>query len=130
MKVVIDTNVIVSAMINQNGVPAKVITMVLSGMLTPLFDNRTMFEYFDVLSRKEFCFDAETVKHFVDYVKNAGEYVTADFLEMKFIDDTDKKFYELYTSGGAQYLITGNKKHFPAEKGIVTPREFLIPEQL
>jgi len=34
-------------------------------------------------------------------------------------------FYELYKSGNVDYLITGNKKHFPNEKGIVTAKEFI-----
>ena len=128
MKVVIDTNVIVSALINRAGIPAKVLTLAFGGKLIPLFDNRTLAEYVNVLSRKEFCFDDVIVNHFIEYVKNAGEYVTAEFSGIKFTDDTDKKFYELYISGGAQYLITGNKKHFPSEKGIVTPSEFLKRE--
>ena len=39
-------------------------------------------------------------------------------------DETDKKFYEVFKFGKAKYLITGNIKHFPKEKGLVTPKEF------
>jgi predicted nucleic acid-binding protein len=44
---------------------------------------------------------------------------------MKFTDETDKKFYEVYKSGRAQYLITGNIKHFPKEDNIIIPKDFL-----
>ena len=41
----------------------------------------------------------------------------------------DKAFFEVYKSGYVDYLITGNKKHFPNEKGIITAREFLCIEK-
>ncbi|MDR0585773.1 MAG: hypothetical protein LBG26_00885 [Treponema sp.] len=44
---------------------------------------------------------------------------------IKFADEDDKIFYELYKSGEAIFLITGNIKHFPKEKNIITPREFI-----
>jgi predicted nucleic acid-binding protein len=43
----------------------------------------------------------------------------------EFVDETDKKFYEVHKSGKSHYLITGNKKHFPKEDAIITPREFI-----
>jgi len=128
MKVVIDTNIIVSALMNKNSVPGRVLLLVFGGKLTPLFDNRTMSEYISVLSRREFSFDEEIINHFINFIKDMGEYVIAEFSGKKFTDEADKKFYEIYKSGEARYLITGNKKHFPAETGIVTPREFLEKE--
>jgi putative PIN family toxin of toxin-antitoxin system len=54
MKVVIDTNVIVSALMNANGTPAKILALVLNGKVKIVYDNRIIFEYIDVLSRKDF----------------------------------------------------------------------------
>jgi len=44
---------------------------------------------------------------------------------MHFTDEADKKFYETFKTAEADYLITGNTKHFPDEDGIVSPREFV-----
>jgi putative PIN family toxin of toxin-antitoxin system len=125
MKIVLDTNVIVSALLNTNGTPAKILASVLNGKIKPLYDNRIMFEYFDVLSRKEFGFSADIISNLIDYFRNDGEFVNSEIINMKFLDETDKKFYEVYKSGEAHYLITGNKKHFPKDDRIVLPKEFI-----
>jgi len=97
----------------------------LNGKVTILFDNRIIFEYTEVLSRKEFGFNAETVNDLIDFFKHEGEFINAEHEKLKFHDETDKKFYEVFKSAKAHCLITGNTKHFPKEKGIVTPRVFL-----
>lgn len=125
MKIVVDTNVIVSALMNPNGIPAGILALILNGKLKILYDNRIMFEYIDVLSRREFCFESETINNLVNIFKNDGEYINAEYTQIKFTDESDKKFYEVFKSGEAQFLITGNKKHFPKEKAIVTPGEFV-----
>ena len=130
MRVVIDTNVIVSALINANGIPARILSSILNGNVNILYDNRIIFEYTDVLSRKEFGFNAEIISDIMDYIKHEGEYINADQLKEKFVDETDKKFYEVYKSGKAQYLITGNIKHFPKEHKIITPKKFICDMEI
>ena len=125
MKVVVDTNVIVSALMNTNGIPAKILSLVFNGNVKILYDNRIIFEYNDVLSRKEFGFPKEIVNDIIDFIKHDGEFVNAVYLKRKFADETDKKFYEVYKTGEAKYLITGNIKHFPKEDGIITPKDFM-----
>ena len=125
MKVVIDTNVLVSGLINANGIPAKIITLLLNGKVKILYDNRILFEYNDVLSRREFGFDSGIIDDLLAYIKNDGEFVNAEFIKMDFSDETDKKFFEVCKSGEAQYLITGNIKHFPKDKSIIIPGKFL-----
>jgi putative PIN family toxin of toxin-antitoxin system len=125
MKAVIDTNVIVSALINTNGTQAKILALALNGKIKVLYDNRIIFEYIDLLSRKDFGFDMETINALIDYFKAEGEFVNSEHSNVKFIDETDKKFYEVYLSGGAQYLITGNIKHFPKDANIIIPKDFL-----
>ena len=125
MKVVVDTNVIVSALINTNGTPAKILSLILNGKIKLLYDNRIIFEYTDVLSRKEFGFSKEIINDMIDYFKHDGEFINAEFIKRKFSDETDKKFYEVYKSGEAKYLITGNTKHFPQEDAIIIPKDFM-----
>ena len=125
MKVVVDTNVIVSALISTSGTPAKILSLILNGTIKILYDNRIIFEYYDVLSRDEFGFSKEIVNDLISYIKHDGEFVNSEFIKRKFFDETDKKFYEVYKTGGAEYLITGNIKHFPKEDSIVTPKDFV-----
>ena len=125
VKVVVDTNVIVSALMNTNGIPAKILSLILGGKIKILFDNRIIFEYKDVLSRKEFGFPGEITDDLIDFFRRDGEFVNADYEKIKFPDESDKKFYEVYKFGEAQYLITGNIKHFPNEEGIVLPKNFI-----
>ena len=124
MKVVVDTNVIVSALMNTNGTPAKILALILNGRIKLLYDNRIIFEYAEVLSRKEFGFNPEIINDTINYFKHDGEFINADHLNAKFLDEADKKFYEVYKSGEADYLITGNLKHFPKSHTIIAPKDF------
>ena len=125
VKVVVDTNVIVSALININGTPAKILSLIINGSIRVLYDNRIIYEYIEVLSRKEFGFPREAVNDMIDAIKRDGEFINAEYLGIKFSDEADKKFYEVYKFGDAQYLITGKIKHFPAEETIIIPEDFL-----
>jgi len=122
MMVVLDTNVIVSALINTNGTPAKILAYVLNGSIKLLYDNRILFEYINVLSRKEFGFPNETINDMIDFFRRDGDFTIAGHLKINFSDEADKKFYEVYKFGKARYLITGNIKHFPKEDTIITPK--------
>lgn len=125
MNVVVDTNVFVSALINPDGVPAKVLNLMLNGKITILYDNRILAEYSHVLRRKKFLFKDEWIEPFLDYIKNEDRYVAAEPITDKFTDEDDKKFYEVALTGNAECIITGNKAHFPQTKFIVNPKEFL-----
>jgi len=125
MRVVIDTNVLVSALINANGSPAAILSLVLNGNIKVLCDNRILFEYANVLTRKIFGFDSDTVRDLIDYFRHDGEYINAVPINAAFNDEADKKFYEVCKSGSALYLITGNAKHYPKDQTVISPREFL-----
>lgn len=125
MIAVIDTNVLVSGLINPNGIPAKIVNMMLNLDIITLYDIRILDEYSDVLKRDEFFFPDDIIIQLLDFIKNEGISVTPNPSSVKFKDEDDKKFYEAAISGNADYLITGNKTHFPKEKFIVTPAEFI-----
>jgi predicted nucleic acid-binding protein len=65
------------------------------------------------------------VDEFLDFIKENGEYIAAEPQRVKFEDEDDKAFYDVYKSSDANYIVTGNKKHFPKEKNIITPREYI-----
>jgi uncharacterized protein len=125
MNVVIDTNVIISGLLNPAGVPAKIINLILNEELTLLYDNRILSEYKNVLNRKKFKFEREIIDALLDYIKNEGLFIVANPISKHFTDESDKMFLEVALSGNAEYLITGNSAHFPKDKFILTPREFI-----
>lgn len=125
MKIVLDTKVLVSALINPKGMPAKILNMILNGKLISLYDNRIMGEYRVVLSRKKFNFPIEIIEPLLDFIKYEGEFIASDPLKTKVTNEDDKMFLEVAISGNAEYLITGNTKHFPTEKYMVNPKLFI-----
>jgi len=125
MRIVLDTNVIVSALLIPSSLPAKILDSVLKKELTIVYDNRILSEYIYVLFKKNLKINKQAAQYILGFIKKEGEFVIPVPEKIKFTDESDKKFYEVYKSGNALYLITGNKKHFPTEAEIVTPREFI-----
>lgn len=124
MQVVIDTNVLVSALWSRDGAPARVVSMVLRGELIPCYDYRILCEYREVLQRPKFKFSKSEVNSLLDWWESAGRSVLAEPLEDAFIDEADKKFYEVAKFCGA-VLVTGNRKHFPEDPLVMGVADFL-----
>jgi len=124
MLVVIDTNILVSALWSKNGAPARVLAMVLNGQIKPCYDYRILSEYRNVLSRPKFKFSESDVRELIGFIEAVGISVVPEPLDVDFIDEDDRKFYEVSKYCNA-ILITGNTKHFPAEPMVMTAAEFL-----
>ena len=122
--VVLDTNVIVSAFWSRNGAPARVVDMVLCGQITPCFDHRILYEYREVLSRPKFGFSQNEIRAFLEWFETVGISLTTAPSDIHFIDESDKKFYEVAKSAHA-ILVTGNLKHFPKNPCVMSVAEFL-----
>lgn len=125
MRVVLDTNVLVSGLLSSVGPPAQIINLILNRTITVLYDNRILLEYKEVLKRKKFGFKQEWIVPIIEFIKQEGEFISAEPTNVKTIDKDDLKFMEVAKTGKANYLITGNEKHFPKLNLIKTPREFL-----
>jgi putative PIN family toxin of toxin-antitoxin system len=131
MKVVIDTNVLVSALLTDEGNPAKIIDMLLDGKITAVINGRILDEYMDVLSREKFNFRMPDVHGLLSYIGKYSEICPAQqgVAGNMAIHEDDKKFLEAAVAGRADFIITGNLKHFPATKygkcKIVSPAEFI-----
>ena len=120
----LDTNILVSALLSRGGAPARVLGLVFAGKITPCFDWRILEEYSEVLSRPKFSFPARDVKAILDRFWFSGYSVLAEPLGDVFIDESDKKFYEVAKFCSA-VLITGNTRHFPSDPLVVPPSDFL-----
>jgi len=125
MRIVVDTNVLVSGLLNANGPPAQILGLIINKKMTVLYDNRILSEYYEVLKRKKFRFKKEWIDPLIDFIKIEEEYVIAEPLKIKLRDQDDKMFLEVAMSGNANYLITGNLIHFPKNKMIINPRGFI-----
>jgi uncharacterized protein len=125
MKVVLDTNVIVSGLINLEGTPAQIVNLLINGRITLLYDSRILREYVEVLNRKKFGFNKSAIAPLLDYIRNEGEYVAAEPTSQKFVDKDDKMFYEVAKTANAKCIVTGNKDHYPDERIVKSPKEFI-----
>lgn len=129
MRVVLDTNVLVSAFLKQNSKPSRILEMVLRGDATILLDERILAEYYGVLGRPKFELPWSTT---IEVLRNLGEdceRILALPLEVKLPDIDDLPFLEVAVAGQADALVTGNKKDLPPDRRqgvkVLTPAEFL-----
>lgn len=126
---VIDTNVLVSAMLsgNNDSATVQVVGKILSGEITPVFSSEILAEYREVLSRKKFNFSNETVDYFLSAIEHFGILVNPSPTGEILPDMKDLPFYEVVMNkrDDGAYLVTGNLKHFPEKEFIVTARELL-----
>ena len=124
MLVVLDTNILVSSLWSRNGAPARGVSMVLTGQLIPCYAYRILTEYRQVLSRPRFNFSDGEIDSLLEWIETSGRSIVADPINDPFIDESDKKFYEVAKFCGA-ILITGNLKHFPNDPQVMNVSSFL-----
>ena len=129
MKVVIDTNVIVSGLLNPYRHPAEILRLLLTGSLKLFYDARIISEYSEVLNRSKFQFDKENISIFVKEIETAGTPVIPLPLKKSLPDPDDNMFLEAALAGNAECIITGNTNHYPKKlcSGIrvLSPTEFV-----
>jgi uncharacterized protein len=125
VRIVLDTNVLVSGILNPHGAPGSILNAVLNEEVTVLIDDRILSEYRDVLLRSKFGFPGDYVESILEFLEYGSPSITAGPTSAAISDSDDISFYEVAIAGTADYLITGNDKHFPARQFIVSPRTFL-----
>ena len=128
MRVVLDTNVIVSAVLTANGVCAQILDMLTDGVFGIYVDDRILVEYDSVLSRPQLHLVPDDAAEVMEWIRSVAEPVGAVPLLAELPDRGDKPFLEVSASAGA-ILITGNTRHYPKRSRlgvtVLTPREFL-----
>ncbi len=122
-KVVLDTNILVSALLSPYGSPAKVFDHVLNGSVVMCYDSRVIAEYQEVLVRPKFCFDKQAVRQVMNFIVNTGISVVPFPVADVFEDEDDKVFYEVAKTAKA-HLVTGNIRHFPSIPWVMEPQEY------
>ena len=129
MIVVVDTNIIISALVKPFSDSSKILNMILSGKLKIAYDFRVLIEYEEVLKREKFNFEPKHIESIITQIKEEGINVDSSPLNEVLINKDDLPFLEIAVSVSADFIITGNKKHFPKNFykniEILSPSEFL-----
>ena len=124
LKVVIDTNVLVSSLLS-SGPPAAIVDLVVDAKITLFYNDLILCEYYDVLSREKFGFSNLQLNRLIDNIVRTGIAIEgASPSTFAMIDGDDRIFYDTAVVALA-YLVTGNKKHFPSKTFVVSPMQFL-----
>ena len=128
IRLVLDTNVVVSAALRPMGLQRTVLTLALTKparlyLSQPIFD-----EYRNVLSRPEFRIPKGLKLQLLQLIENSGHTVTSKRRLETAYDPDDNMFLECADAARADYLVTGNQKHFPKfwkQTKVITSREFI-----
>ena len=126
---VLDTNVIVSALLSSKADAAtvQVVEKLFADSFCPVVSKDILAEYREVLHRPKFHFPVDLIDTLLDVIEGKAELVDPAPTGAVLPDMKDLPFYEVVMEKREDdaYLVTGNQKHFPAEPFIVTAREFL-----
>lgn len=126
---VIDTNVIISAILSKrdDAATVRVLREVLGGRITPLYHKDILSEYDEVLHRRKFHLKEETIQIILSAIVQFGVEVFPQPTGEILIDMDDLIFYEVAMEKREDnaYLVTGNQKHYPLLDFIVTPAEMM-----
>ncbi|WJR68417.1 putative toxin-antitoxin system toxin component, PIN family [Neorhizobium sp. CSC1952] len=117
MKVVIDTNIFVSAVMNADGAPRHVIRLCLRDEIRPLMANALFSEYEDVCSRDDLfaraLLSVEERTELLHAFFTCCQWIPIYFLcRPNLRDEADNHIVELAIGGGADVIITANKRDF------------------
>ena len=120
IRAVIDTNVLVSALIAPSGNEALLMLAINQGLVRPCFSAPVLKEYSEVLARPKFAFLADEIAAVIGLFKRWGEVSHPAQLSGLSPDPEDDKFIACARASSASFIVTGNKKDFPQERLGVT----------
>jgi len=128
MRVVIDTNVLVSGLLSETGPPGQIVGLLFHGDLQPIFSAAILAEYRDVLARSKFGFDRTECELLLGVIKGVGFQVEPLPWPVQ-LPDTDDEAYLAAAEATNAPLITGNLRHYP-KRGrrsvtVLSPAEFI-----
>jgi uncharacterized protein len=130
VKIVLDTNVLVSGLLSPAGAPGRIVDLVTSLRVVVVFDDRILAEYREVLARPRLRIAPAEAAAIVDLIEREGFLVSAEPLPLQLPDPDDLPFVEVAEAGGAAALVTGNARHFTPLQGtfrvpVIAPADFL-----
>jgi uncharacterized protein len=129
IRVVLDTNILISALLTPRGPPTQVLLMTILQPDTLLCVSPDVYaEYEEVIGRPRLNRTDDEIAATLRTIRENGFWVIPTAKVRACSDPDDDIFLECAQAAAAQYLVTGNVKYFPAKWGgtkIVTARQFL-----
>lgn len=124
IKVVLDTNILVSGLLSTKGNPAKIVNAFMAKQFQLFYNVKIIEEYQEVLLRNKLGLRVEDVTELLDAVSIFGFIINPDKSDIHLPDESDRIFYDVAKASNA-FLITGNIKHYPMESFIINPTQFV-----
>ncbi len=128
LRLVIDTNIIISAALKPDGLQRTVLLLAITKPARLYVSDAILDEYRDALARPELKIRRGLRQQLLQLIKSRSHLVrTVSPLEVS-IDPGDDKFLECADAARADYLVTGNARHFPRfwkRTKVITPRDFI-----
>ena len=128
LRLVIDTNVLISAAIKPAGLQRTVLLLAMTKPARWYVSRSILQEYREVLARPELRIRKGLRRQLLQLIRNRSHLVSATRRVEAALDPDDNIFLECADAVGADYLVTGNQKHFPKfwkKTKVITPREFV-----
>ena len=128
IRVVLDTNILFSAVFKSSGTQARLIRLIVDSHIVPCVSPAVLAEYKEVLVRPILHRYAAEAEYILDLLTTIALRVVPINSVTAATDPDDNCFLECAEAADADYLITGNKRHFPKtwkKTKIVNTREFL-----
>jgi uncharacterized protein len=128
LRLVVDTNVVVSAALKPEGLQRTVVLLALRKPARWYVSDAILSEYAAVLERPELKTRKSLRQQFLQLIKNKTRLVVPSRLPQVSVDPADNIFVECADAARADYLVTGNERHFPKfwkNTKIISSREFL-----
>jgi putative PIN family toxin of toxin-antitoxin system len=129
LRVVLDTNVVVSGLLHQKGAPAAILDAATSKQFRCYISESLLDEYHEVLTRDYLRLDQRRATRFIGALREVAVFVVPRKKVAIARDPDDDRVMECALEAGADYIVTGNNRDFPAQfhgVRVVTPRDFLF----
>lgn len=115
MRVVVDTNVLVSGLISPFGPPGVLVGLIARGTHQVCYDPRILAECREVLARPAFAFRPADSETLLSRIATNGVPIAPMPLASRLPASGDQPFLEVAVAARAECLVTGNLKHFPID---------------
>ena len=128
LKVVYDTNIVVSGLLSRRGIPALLLELVFNEQVSLILSEEIFDEYVEVLGRPKFNLPRRQRSSVLRRLGSLAEWVEPNQSISVANDPDDNMILECAVAGRANYLVTGNLRHFPKsirQTSIINPRQFL-----
>jgi putative PIN family toxin of toxin-antitoxin system len=128
LRLVIDTNIVVSAALKPDGLQRTVLLLAITKPARLYVSEAVIAEYRRVLARPELKIRKGLLQQILQLIRSHSQTVTPSRPLQITPDPDDNIFLECADAARADYLVTGNPRHFPKfwkKTKVITSREFL-----